>query len=418
MAVKSFERIAGPLKTAGTRCLAGAAMLGAAMLALPGAAGAQDAYEWRGPDGGGWRLEFGWDRIDPRPLAPEGRLFEYGARSPGLWGEPALPADIDRFQPLLDMGELIVLRGETVWRPFAPLDWRPFTDGAWDFDAAQGWVWSGADPWSSVTDHTGTWRDDIDMGWVWSPRGPAGWSPARVSWRIGAGLIGWAPLNPEGEADPRHFVFIPLDGLIAPGQTAALGPVESRAVYGRTQALSTDAALRLSPADLAVYGQPRAPRDAVAALPEPARQAPVSQAPVSQAPINQAPIRTAPLEPIAPAAPPRFDTQAPEGRFEAGPDASVEVAPEAPILRTPPPVPAQRPNDIAALPEPSAVNPQPAETPASNPNASVPTINAEAEPEGASEPDPASGPRVVGPRWLSNGDCSARGIREGRCRTD
>ncbi len=388
--------------------------------AAPLLAHAQDPYERRGPDRGGWQVEFGWGEA-PRQRGE--RFYEYDARSPSLspglpdlapnlWGEPALPADVSQFEPLLDFGELIVLRGETVWRPYAALDWRPFTDGAWDYEAARGWVWSGADPWSAITDHTGVWRDDADMGWIWSPAGRSDWSPARVAWRIGAGLIGWAPLGPDGEADPRHFVFIPLEGLIAPGQTAALGPAESRAVYGRTRALSSNEALRLSPADLAVYAQATTPRSTVAALPNVAPEVLPERAPD---------ILPQPAQPAAP----RFDNTAPGGRFEAGPDLSSERPPLGPTSRTPPPVPAQRPSDIAALPSPAATPTAPSSTPrpsvetppAAQPAAPAPTVNAEAETPGTA-PAGKGGPRVVGPQWLSNGDCSSRGIREGRCRTD
>ncbi len=394
---------------------------------FPILANAQDAYERRGPDRGGWQVELGWGES---PRYQGERFYEYDARSPNLspsllpdlapnlWGEPALPSDVGQFEALLDFGELIVLRGETVWRPYAALGWRPFTDGAWDYEAARGWVWSGSDPWSAITDHTGVWRDDADMGWIWSPAGRSDWSPARVAWRIGAGLIGWAPLGPDGEADPRHFVFIPLDGLIAPGQTAALGPAESRAVYGRTRALSSSESLRLSPADLAVYGQAPA-RSTVAALPE------VSPEVVREPLPPVLPEALPPLQSAAPPATPRFDTTVPGGRFEAGPDLSSEGAPIGPVLRTPPPVPTQRPADVAALPSPATTPAAPPSTPrqsveapsTAQPATSAPTVNAEVEAPGTDAAG-EGGPRVVGPQWLSNGDCSSRGIREGRCRTE
>lgn len=92
------------------------------------------------------------------------------------------------------------------------------------------------------------------MGWVWVPG--VEWAPAWVSWRVGGGYIGWAPLPPHGvffAAHPRDeaFVFIgeaKFGGPIHPGtvvvkdtvvfkKTTPMGNLraESRMVAGSTQ---------------------------------------------------------------------------------------------------------------------------------------------------------------------------------------
>jgi len=81
-----------------------------------------------------------------------------------------------------------------VWRPVhVHRGWRPYVDGHWvltDF----GWTWVADEPWGWAPFHYGRWFYDDAYGWAWVPGDE--WAPAWVSWRSGAGFIGWAPLPP------------------------------------------------------------------------------------------------------------------------------------------------------------------------------------------------------------------------------
>lgn len=89
--------------------------------------------------------------------------------------------------------------------------------GVWTQDSSLGWVWSPSDeayvpytagrwveteagptflcdtPHGWATAHYGRWlfRDR----WYWVP--DTRWGPAWVSWRVGEGFVGWAPLGPD-----------------------------------------------------------------------------------------------------------------------------------------------------------------------------------------------------------------------------
>ena len=345
--------------------------------------------------------------LDPR----DGVRLEFG------WGDP-LPDDgraqAEIFAPIMTFGELVSLGdGRTAWRPYAARGWRPYTDGSWDFIPGRGWTWSGMDPWSQITDHSGFWRDDPQLGWVWIPApsgGRAPWEPARVEWRLGADAIGWAPMSESGRADPGHFVFIPVQGLIRPGETGILDRAASLAAYDGSEALSAAEVASLSPQALQSHAAARrgaAPR--IARLPE----------------IDNAP----PLNEPAPG----YDTRRPQGRLSTPPATgeSAATAPsiDPPLTSAPPPVPTQRPSSLAALPEPTAPVTPTTTPPASGTSTARPTpspqpeVSAEASPdEDAPAAAPSGGtgtnPRVVGPQWLANGDCSSRGIREGRCKSE
>lgn len=89
--------------------------------------------------------------------------------------------------------------------------------GTWSQDPGLGWIWSPSDD-TYVPYATGRWIDteagptylcDEPYGWAtthygrwfhrdrWSWVPDVRWGPAWVSWRVGDGLIGWAPLGPE-----------------------------------------------------------------------------------------------------------------------------------------------------------------------------------------------------------------------------
>jgi hypothetical protein len=92
--------------------------------------------------------------------------------------------------------------------------WAPYTDGRWVYSDA-GWTWMSDEPWGWATYHYGRWANLNGYGWVWVPG--YRWAPAWVSWRLGDGYVGWAPLPPatiagadyvEAGGNPnRHFHF-------------------------------------------------------------------------------------------------------------------------------------------------------------------------------------------------------------------
>ena len=93
------------------------------------------------------------------------------------------------------------------WRPASvAVGWRPYCDGHWVWTDC-GWYWESDEPWAWACYHYGSWVIDSHHGWVWVPG--IEWAPAWVSWRIGGGYCGWAPLAPRGVvvAAPS-FVFV------------------------------------------------------------------------------------------------------------------------------------------------------------------------------------------------------------------
>lgn len=94
-----------------------------------------------------------------------------------------------------------------VWRPRVSGDWRPYYHGHWAWTDS-GWFWVSDEPWGWATYHYGRWAFEAGFGWVWIPGYE--WAPAWVSWRFGAGVIGWAPLFPGFSifaVTPPTFVF-------------------------------------------------------------------------------------------------------------------------------------------------------------------------------------------------------------------
>jgi len=97
------------------------------------------------------------------------------------------------------------------WRPaHVAVEWRPYCSGEWVWTDC-GWYWSSDEPWAWACYHYGSWVYDPALGWVWVPQ--VEWAPAWVSWRVGDGYIGWAPLPPPGLIFARHpgpdlFVFV------------------------------------------------------------------------------------------------------------------------------------------------------------------------------------------------------------------
>jgi hypothetical protein len=101
------------------------------------------------------------------------------------------------------------------WRPAGvAVGWRPYCEGEWVWTDC-GWYWRSDEPWAWACYHYGGWVYDSFYGWVWVPG--VEWAPAWVSWRVGGGYIGWAPLGPggvfigAGGAVSESFVFLEAD---------------------------------------------------------------------------------------------------------------------------------------------------------------------------------------------------------------
>jgi hypothetical protein len=97
------------------------------------------------------------------------------------------------------------------WRPaHVVAGWRPYCAGEWVWTDC-GWYWQSDEPWAWACYHYGCWAYEPAYGWVWVPG--VEWAPAWVSWRVGGGFIGWAPVPPSGRIFARHaapeaFVFV------------------------------------------------------------------------------------------------------------------------------------------------------------------------------------------------------------------
>ncbi len=105
------------------------------------------------------------------------------------------------------------------WRPAGiAVGWRPYCFGDWVWTDC-GWYWYSDEPWAWACYHYGYWVYDDDYGWIWLPG--VEWAPARVSWRVGDGYIGWAPLPPPGVifahvAAFSEFVFVKVGHFTEP----------------------------------------------------------------------------------------------------------------------------------------------------------------------------------------------------------
>ncbi|BDG02999.1 DUF6600 domain-containing protein [Anaeromyxobacter oryzae] len=108
----------------------------------------------------------------------------------------------------------------TVWRPLhVGPGWRPYYHGEWIW-TDEGWLWTTDEPWGWATYHYGRWVHDPVLGWLWIPGFE--WAPAWVAWRMGGGVVGWAPLWPGivgGWVDPPPiepgvWIFVPIPRFV------------------------------------------------------------------------------------------------------------------------------------------------------------------------------------------------------------
>jgi hypothetical protein len=139
-----------------------------------------------------------------------------------------IQAETDFYEPLSPHGEWVVVGSYgRCWRPTrVAVGWRPYCDGYWRRTDA-GWYWVSDEPWGWATYHYGRWDWSVQFGWIWVPQ--TRWAPAWVSWRHGAGYVGWAPLPPSARISmrgdlevretsfaPRAYVFVSEQRLLEP----------------------------------------------------------------------------------------------------------------------------------------------------------------------------------------------------------
>ena len=126
-----------------------------------------------------------------------------------------------------------------VWRPARPgPDWAPYLRGRWAHTPA-GWYWVGDEPWAWATYHYGRWFLDAAEGWTWVPG--RRWAPAWVAWREGKGLVGWAPLQPDGAAHPATYLFVEARRMGDPVEQAVLPPARGGEALRSTRAIGAPA---------------------------------------------------------------------------------------------------------------------------------------------------------------------------------
>ncbi len=137
------------------------------------------------------------------------------------------------YAPLAAEGTWVEVGGYgRCWHPTGvAVEWRPYCYGHWVWTDC-GWYWASDEPWGWACYHYGTWVDDPGFGWVWVPG--IEWAPAWVSWRVGGGYIGWAPLPPPRVTlvEPQ-FVFVQSGRFTDPVRPAAV-IVNNSGIYAKT----------------------------------------------------------------------------------------------------------------------------------------------------------------------------------------
>jgi hypothetical protein len=110
------------------------------------------------------------------------------------------PADVNYFYTqLAPYGTWASVEGVGwCWQPhcysFRP-GWRPYCHGGHWVYTDYGWYWQSDYSWGWAPFHYGRWHHHERCGWVWCPGRE--WAPAWVTWRVGNGHCGWAPLPPN-----------------------------------------------------------------------------------------------------------------------------------------------------------------------------------------------------------------------------
>jgi hypothetical protein len=127
------------------------------------------------------------------------------------------------------------------WRPSGvAVEWRPYSYGHWVWTDC-GWYWASDEPWGWACYHYGQWVYLSDQGWVWVP--DIEWAPAWVSWRVGGGYVGWAPMAPRGgfsvsfAAPALPFVFVEMGRFHEPMRPSTV-IVNNTTIINKTTVIS------------------------------------------------------------------------------------------------------------------------------------------------------------------------------------
>ncbi len=224
----------GPLNRWGPEALH-AAMV-ASLLALVIAAGGSSYYRWEGddgeahftddfssiPDGATVTTTLGAELGEvsapvvpgEEPLAPPDDAVDEATLATQQQAIDAQQGQVQSEQqfeaPLAQAGLWVEVDGVRAWQPspgvvgpsFVPYE----THGHWEWTDA-GWVFVSDFDWGWATFHYGRWWQSPSYGWVWYPG--LAWSPAWVSWRVGGGYVGWAPLWPRHISWRHQWCFVP-----------------------------------------------------------------------------------------------------------------------------------------------------------------------------------------------------------------
>lgn len=107
-----------------------------------------------------------------------------------------ISAEADFHAPLAPHGAWVEVDSYgRCWRPSGvATGWQPYSHGHWVWTDL-GWYWVSDEPWGWACYHYGHWAHHHRHGWIWRPG--TEWAPAWVSWRVGGGYVGWAPLPPR-----------------------------------------------------------------------------------------------------------------------------------------------------------------------------------------------------------------------------
>jgi hypothetical protein len=175
---------------------------------------------------------------EPRPVrqvAPPGAA----GPGPGQRANAAIALE-DLHEALRPLGEWAIHpTWGPVWKPAGVgTDWRPYHQGRWAH-TAQGWYWVSDEPWGWATYHFGRWYLDAAAGWVWVPG--RRWAPSWVVWREGKGLVGWAPLGPNGHESPLTWTFVPKEKLGEEAPKVELPPARGGHALQVTRRIERDA---------------------------------------------------------------------------------------------------------------------------------------------------------------------------------
>ncbi len=139
-------------------------------------------------------------------------LSAFSARADvGVFASVQIRAEADFHAPLATHGTWVEVDSYgRCWRPSGVVvGWQPYCDGYWVWTDC-GWYWVSDEPWGWACYHYGHWVYHSRHGWIWMPG--IEWAPAWVSWRVGAGYVGWAPMPPRARffasAPAPPFVFV------------------------------------------------------------------------------------------------------------------------------------------------------------------------------------------------------------------